>query len=367
MKGGRRLLTLLTLLQTLHIAAWSAYYAITRRVYSGDESFLIMLASAETLPTVASIAGGLLAEKRGYRVVFVVGVFEGLFLSLTGLWLHSRRLLWLSAFLASMFWSIAGPQVLGYVLTFTGLSGRSLAIVLAGGAIGWSVGGAAAPILAESWGGGPVLIVSGVIVAAIYVSLVMLPELKPRQVLRGWRRKAKAMAVVAVPVSFALVGTEILGSLYLAKLSREFPATLYALGIALSGVTSALSRPYIGALVDRLGERRLLPLALTAYALYTPLLMYTHGWLFFAAWLLPIYPMLDINLYKYAARFLGEALGSSIVSASYSVAGLILVTLGRAELSFEAYNLAAIAFFIAATLLTIASYKVLEGQTGGEA
>ena len=360
-----------TVLQVLHVAAWTAYYAITRLVYSSDESFVVMLASAETLPTIVGLVGGVIAERYGYRAVFAFGLLEGLFLSAAGLWLHDKGMLWVSALLASMMWSIAGPQVIGYVLTVSGLSGRMLGVVLAGGAIGWSLGGAVSPIAAEKLGSSRVLVAAGLVVALVYIGFMALPKAKPSVGGARLAGRFKLLLLVMVPVSLALAGTEIIGSLYLAKLGREFTADIYALAIALSGAVSAVVRPYFGSLVDRFGEYRLLPVALALYAIHAPILMYSHGIIFLVAWLAPLYPLFDINLYRYAARLLGEALGSATVSASYSVAGLILLPLSQANISFTAYNIVAVASFLSAAALalliyTFAQHGLRENRLKGE-
>jgi MFS family permease len=347
-----------TVLQVLHVAAWTAYYTITRQVYRADESFVVMLASAETLPTIVGLIGGFIAERFGYRTVFAFGILEGFFLSATGLWLYSREALWLSALLASMMWSIAGPQVIGYVLTVSGLSGRMLGIVLAGGAIGWSLGGAVSPIAAVRFGPDRVLTAAGVTVSLVYIGFIMLPKAKPARESLELSGRLKLLLLVIIPSSLSLAGTEIIGSLYLAKLSREFPADMYALAIALSGAVSAAARPYMGSLVDRFGEHRLLPLSLILYAAYTPILMYTHGIAFFIAWLAPLYPLFDISLYRYTARLLGEALGSATVSASYSIAGTILLLLSKHTPSRTVYNAAAIASFLSAAILAPLVYSL---------
>jgi MFS family permease len=351
-----------TALQVIHIASWAAYYAITRRVYSYDENFVVMLAAAETLPTIIGLLGGLIAERYGYRIVFSFGLLEGAFLASTGVWLYNRDILWVSALLASMMWSIAGPQVIGYVLTVSELSGKMLGVVLSGGAVGWSLGGAVAPIAAAKFGPNRILIAAGMATITVYALLMLLPAMKPRREAARVAGRFRVLMLVMVPVSLSLAGTEILGSLYLAKLGREFTADLYALAIALSGAISAVVRPFIGSLVDRFGEDRLLPIALLLYALYTPVLMYAHGIAFFFAWLIPLYPLYDTNLYRYTARILGEALGSAAVSASYSVAGSILLILSKIDTSFEAYNMAAIIFFVSSAFLTRALYSLARGQ-----
>ncbi|NOZ89325.1 MAG: hypothetical protein GXO15_05310, partial [Crenarchaeota archaeon] len=88
---------LLALLEMLHVAGWSAYYAVTRLVYAGDEGFLYALSAAETLPAAAAGLGALLAERRGYRAAVGLGVAEGAALAAAGLLVDSRPGLWAAA------------------------------------------------------------------------------------------------------------------------------------------------------------------------------------------------------------------------------------------------------------------------------
>ncbi|HID41562.1 MAG TPA: hypothetical protein EYP33_05345, partial [Pyrodictium sp.] len=111
---------LLAALQALHVSSWSAYYALTRKLYNDDIEFLVMLAAAETLPTAVGMFGALLAEKRGYHAALAPGILEGLFLAMVGVFIDQPLMLWLSALLASLFWSTSGPQILGYTMTLTG-------------------------------------------------------------------------------------------------------------------------------------------------------------------------------------------------------------------------------------------------------
>ncbi|WP_338034158.1 MFS transporter [Hyperthermus butylicus] len=361
-----RLELLLAGLQLLHVAGWSAYFALTRMVYSGSSEYLVMLAAAETIPTIAGVLGAILAERLGYRPIFLLGIAEGLFLSLTGIWLHRPELLWLAALIASFSWSLAGPQILGYALTVSGLSARSLGIVLAGGTIGWSLGGAAAPILAAYVGADVVLVVSGIIVAAIYLVLGLMPQARPSRKGGKGLTRLRYFAVAIIPASLAFVGTEIVGTIYMAKLSVEMERLGYALGIALSGFIGAAVRPYAGSLVDRIGEARVLPLVLILYAGYIPLLASTHGPIFMAVWLLPLYPLFDVAIYKYAARLVGEAMGSAAVSSAYSIAGIVLLSAARLRGETSTYNALAVAAFLAAATAAAIGSRVVPERSHGE-
>jgi hypothetical protein len=360
---GERLPALLALLQVLHVAGWGAYYALTRMVYGGEPGFLLSLAAAETLPTAAGVLGGLAAERRGYRPVLLLGLLEGAFLSAAGAWLLDRPLLWLAALTASLFWSIAGPQVYALALTVSRGSAEKLGLVLAGATLGYSIGGGLAPLLATRLGPGAVLEAAGVVAAASYaVAACAASGLAPAT--RGGRRgdRAAAAVLVALAAAAAYVGTETLGSVYMGRLSREVGPSFYSAANAAAGLLGAAARPLAGRLLDRLGEAPLLPPLLASYAVYVVVLDKLHGLAFLAAWLLPLYPFVDTGLYRLASGLLGEPLGSAVVSSSYSMTGAVLAVAARLGLGGEAL---AVGGFLASAALAAVAARMGGGSSRG--
>ena len=359
-----RRVTALALLQVLHVAGWGAYYAVTRMVYAADAGFLLRLASAETLPTAAGLLGGVAARHWGYRRVLLMGTLEGLSLAAAGVGLGAPGALLASVFLASLFWSIAGPQVYALALTLSSGSAEKLGVVLAGATLGYSLGAGLAPALAAVLGPGRVLEAAGLLVAASYLGAAAAAgRTWPRSQDLGAKAAVKRIAVVAGAAAAAYVGTETLGSVYMGRLSAEVGPRLYSLALAAGGLLGAAVRPLAGRLIDRLGEGRVVPLAAALYAVYVPVLDRLHGVAFLAAWLLPLYPVLDTGLYKVASRLLGEALGSSVVSSSYSVTGVVLAA--AAERGVRGAVLASLGFMVS-SVLSAAALR-LEAARGAEA
>jgi len=346
--------TLLAVLQVLHVSSWSAYYVLTRKLYNDDPEFLVMLAAAETLPTAAGVLGAIIAEKRGYHAALAMGVLEGLFLAMVGVFIDQPMMLWASALLASLFWSTSGPQILGYAMTLSGGSGTVLGIVLAGSTLGWSIGGALAPIVSDTIGPGRVMLIAGISTMIVYLALILFfNNLKPGEEERG-RRWISLILVTVLLASLVFTGTEIIGSLYMAKLSIEAgSSTGYAAANAATGLIATVARPAVGSIVDRAGEGLVLVAGLAAYTVYTALLSSLHGLAFILVWLLPVYPFVDTSLYKLAARLLGDAMGSAAVSSSYSVTGLILLAAAQMELGEKGYTLLAVAAFQLALVISV--------------
>ena len=360
----RRLVALLALAQLLHVAGWGAYYALTRMLYSGQERFLLALAAAETLPTAAGVLGGLLAEARGYRAALGFGLLEAATLVAAGLLIHAPAGLWAMAFAASLAWSIAGPQVYAYTLTATGLGAEELGKVMAGATLGFSLGAGLAPLAAEHMDPGTVLAGFGALVAASYLLVLGVAEGRPlRGPGEGLRGRLGRAALVAATAASAYTGTETLGSVYMGRLSREVGATLYSAANTAAGLIGAAVRPLAGRLVDAKGAARVLAATLLAYAAYTVILDRVHGLLFLALWLVPLFPFLDTSLYKLAAILLGEALGTSVVSSSYSITGAVLLAASLADVKGAAL---AVAGFLAAAALTAASSRAAGTGVAGE-
>ncbi|BES82444.1 hypothetical protein [Pyrodictium abyssi] len=346
--------TLLAVLQVLHVSSWSAYYVLTRKLYNNNPEFLVMLAAAETLPTAAGVLGAIIAEKRGYHAALAMGVLEGLFLAMVGVFIDQPMMLWANALLASLFWSTSGPQILGYAMTLSGGSGTVLGIVLAGSTLGWSIGGALAPIVSDAIGPGRVMLIAGISTMIVYLTLILFfNNLKPGEEERGHRWIPMILATVLL-ASLVFTGTEIIGSLYMAKLSIEAgSSTGYAAANTATGLIATVVRPGVGSIVDRAGEGLVLVAGLAAYTVYTALLSSLHGLAFILVWLLPVYPFVDTSLYKLAARLLGDAMGSAAVSSSYSVTGLILLAAAQMELGEKGYTLLAVAAFQLALVISV--------------
>ncbi|HIQ24071.1 MAG TPA: hypothetical protein EYH50_03385 [Pyrodictium delaneyi] len=341
------------------MSSWSTYYVLTRKLYNDNPEFLVMLAAAETLPTAAGVLGAILAEKRGYHAALALGVLEGLFLAMVGVFIDQPMMMWASALLASLFWSTSGPQILGYTMTLSSGSGTVLGIVLAGSTLGWSIGGALAPIVSDAIGPGRVILIAGASTMIVYLTLILFfNNLKPDKEERGRRWIPLILATVLL-ASLVFTGTEIIGSLYMAKLSIEAgSSTGYAAANAATGLIATVTRPAVGSIVDRAGEGLVLTAGLAAYTVYTMLLSSLHGLAFILVWLLPVYPFVDTSLYKLAARLLGDAMGSAAVSSGYSVTGLILLAAAQMELGEKGYTLLAVAAFQLALVISVALSRI---------
>jgi len=353
---------LLAALQALHVAAWGAYYAVTRMLYSSDQGFLLSLAAAETLPTAAGLLGGALASRRGYRPVIALGVAEGALLAAMGAAVPRREPLLLLSLAASTAWSIAGPQVYALALTLSQGSAEKLGLVLAGATLGYTLGAGAAPLAAEAAGAGPVLASAGLLSAASYAASAALADGHRPATGAGTRLPFREAALVAASAAACYVGAETLGSVYMGRLAAEAGPGLYSLANTAAGLAAAAARPLAGRLLDRYGPG-VLPLSAALYALYSLLLDRLHGAAFVALWLLPLYPFLDMGLYGLAYARLGESLGSSVVSASYSLAGLVLAAAARLDVPGR---LLAEAGFASAALLSLAALGEGRGA-GGQA
>ncbi len=334
----------LAALQLIHVAGWGAYYALTRMIYRGDEYFLLALAAAETLPTAAGLLGARIAEERGYRPVLALGIAEGLALAAAGLSLGSSRvLLWAAVFLASMFWSIAGPQVYAFTLTLSGGRAGPLGVVTAGATLGFSVGGGLAPLAAQLLSPRLILAAAGLGVAASYAALLCPAEGKrPRRGAGPSAGRTRLAALVAALYASTYVATETIGSVYLSKLARELSPELYSLANAGAGLVSAAARPLAGRMVDAVGPL-VAPAVLAAYMVYLLALDRAHGVVLLVLWLIPLYPFLDLSLYTVSARLLGESLGLALSSSAYSAAGAVLLLASRLHAQPEALALTGLA------------------------
>ncbi|MCE4619942.1 MAG: hypothetical protein F7C33_02855, partial [Desulfurococcales archaeon] len=317
----------LAALQVLHVGGWAAYFTLTRMVYSGDPGFLLVLAGVETLPTIAGLVGGAIAERYGYRPALLAGILEGLGLVLAGVFLRDRSLLLASVFLASLAWSIAGPQVYAYAYTVSGGSSSRLGIVMSGATIGYTLG-SFAPALSRAVNPVFLLVLSGVGVLASYAGVLLVVG-DSRASRRGDRERRVGLVVLVLVMSaLAFTGVEIVGSVYMGKLSREVGPALYSASNAAAGLLGAGVRPLAGRIIDYAGPSLVLSGVLICYVLYLMALHALHGVLVALVWVIPIYPFLDLSLYSLASRLLGEAMGASVVSASYSVTGVILLAAG---------------------------------------
>ncbi|KSW11450.1 hypothetical protein CF15_00920 [Pyrodictium occultum] len=351
---------LIAVLQLVHIASWAAYYALTRELYSGEPGFLVRLAAAETLPTAVGLLGGAVAERRGYRTALALGLLEGLFLASAGVFIHRPLLLWASALLASLFWSMAGPQVLGYSLTITRGSGSRLGVVLAGGTLGWSLGGSVAPLAARVLGPGRVVAAGGAAVVLVYLVLALLSGGTRPARRSGEDASRSTLAAMMLLSSLVFTGTEVIGSVYMAKLSVEAGNLGYAAANAATGLMAAAARPLAGRVIDRAGSGLVLAASLAAYTVYTLLLHSLHGLGFVAVWLIPLYPFLDTSLYKLAASLLGDAMGTAAVISGYSLAGAVLLAASQRGLGVWGYTLLAVTAFQLALALAV----LLAGRAG---
>ncbi len=321
-----RYLAVLLSVQVLHVAGWGIYYALTRMIYARQEGFLLLLAAAETIPTITGIVGGILAERKGYKSVLLVGILEGLGLILAGTFVYNPKLLWLSVLFASIMWSMAGPQVYAYTLSLFNGETYKLGIVAAGSTIGYSVGSGFAPLLYKIVNSEPTLIVAGIMIVIAYIMIiVLLPDRKPK-VLNNDRSSGLATylcLIVIASLSFLVV--EVIGSIYMGRLSVEVGLETYGLVNLTSGLIGALARPLAGKIIDSIGSRTSLLIILMAYSAYVHVLNASHGILFAVLWLIPLFPFLDLGLYKLASLMMGESRGTAIVAASYSVTGLVLL------------------------------------------
>ncbi|MCE4601309.1 MAG: hypothetical protein F7C38_07105 [Desulfurococcales archaeon] len=354
----------LAIVQLIHVAAWSSYYTLTREVYSGDPGYLLLLAAAETMPTLAGLVGGVLAERYGYRLVFLLGLAEGIGLASAGLFLYNEKLLLASVAVASLSWSISGPQIYAYTLTYSGQSGESLGVVTAGSTLGWTLG-SLAPIVALETGPRTILVAAGASTAIAYLSILSLEG--PSKPVARRRHYSGRGAVLPILVLAALsyTGVEIIGSIYMGKLSREAGVHLYSLANMASGLISALVRPLAGRIVDARGPSSILAVALAAYTLYLTCLDVARGPLMALAWVIPLYPFFELSLYKLSSAILGEALGVAAVSASYGITGSILAFSGLAGLGEKSLFYIALASFLSASIMALAVGGWREGGTGG--
>ena len=350
-------------LQVLHVGGWAAYFTLTRMVYSGDAGFLLVLAGVETLPTIAGLVGGAIAERYGYRPALLAGTFEGLGLVLAGVFLRDRSLLLASVFLASLAWSIAGPQVYAYAYTVSGGSSSRLGIVLSGATIGYTLG-SFAPALSRVVSPGLLLVLSGVGVLASYAGALLIVG-DSRASRRGVRGRRVGLVVLVLAMSaLAFTGVEIVGSVYMGKLSREVGPALYSASNAAAGLLGAGVRPLAGRIIDYAGPSSVLSAVLVCYVVYVIALHTLHGVLVALVWVIPIYPFLDLSLYTLASRLLGEAMGASVVSASYSVTGVILLAAGLEGLEGPPLIALAALSFIASSALVLASSRLSRGGGG---
>lgn len=344
----------IALLQTIHVGAWAAYFTITRQVYSGDSSFLILLAAAETLPTIAGLLGGWLSERYGYRIPLLLGSIEGLGLMIAGLLLHEKQLFWASVFAASLAWSIGGPQIYAFTLTYSGNRAESLGIVTAGSTIGFTLG-SFAPILAERVGGGTILSVMGLLVVLVYLIIAgMAGSLKPEGPGYGGGDRRVPIIITIIATALAFTGVEIIGSVYMARLSEEVGTTLYSLANAGAGIVGAVARPLAGKLIDYAGPTPVLSTTLLLYAVYTVLLDASKGIAMALLWIIPLYPVFELSLYKLASSVAGEAMGTATVSSSYSLTGAILFAFGYANVGNQGLSYVAVASFLLAIPLALA-------------
>ncbi|MET1128784.1 MAG: hypothetical protein ABWW70_05660 [Thermoproteota archaeon] len=347
---------LIAALQFLHVAGWAAYFALTRQVYNEDTRFLVRLAAAETLPTALGLLGAFAAERWGYRRVISLGVVEGTFLALAGAFIRKPSALLATSFTASLLWSIAGPQIYGYTLTLTSRSGRILGTVLAGSTLGWSVGSLVAPIAAEVLGDPRVvLIAGGVAAAAAYAVLAAIASnTKPSRAGGGGDGKAAVLAALMLTSSLALAGSEIIGSVYMAKLSRELGTVGYSIANSASGFIGAAARPLVGHLVDVVAPSKVLAATLAAYSLYVAALHISHGIVMAVLWVIPLFQLLDTSLYKLSSALVGEARGVAAVNSSYSLAGALVMFLSVLNLGEGGYAVAAALLFLTSSALTLA-------------
>ena len=319
---ARRLGLLAAVLQVLHVAGWGAYYSLTRLVYSGENGVLYLLSASETLPTVAGLLGARLAERRGYRAVLLAwGLLEALGLAAAGAFIDRPLLLASGAFLASLAWSIAGPQLYAMIYTLTG-STEAVGLASAGATLGYSLG-ALAPLAARELGAGTALSLASLPVAAAYLAAAVLADgARPgRGGDRGWREDAGAAAAVAVVAALVYVAGETVNSAFMGRLAGEAGATLYSFANTVAGLLAAAAKPLAGRLVDAAGPWRLLPAGLAAYTAYVLVLSRLQGPAMALAWVLPVSPFVELSLTGAAYSLLGEHRGAAVLAAAYSLAG----------------------------------------------
>ena len=350
----RHWLPIYTFAALLHVMSWSMYYSITRAYFSlAGPDFLARLAAAETVPIALGIFWARIAEKRGFRVALLPGFLEALFLLLVGFVGTQPTLTTLFAVcMASLFWSLAGPQTTAIVVTVSP-TGHTLSNYFIGSTMGWSLGALAAPLTYQVLGYTPTMVLAGLLTAASYtLYMLCLPAEYPRHRI-SWQSNYSLILYVVVLSTAIFYVTGIIGSVYLSILYAELNSdnAMYALTLFATGLAGAAVRPIAGKVVDKLGPKKVLQAVLLAYAVYVYIYPSLHGIATVVAWLIPLFPFLDASLYLYTTRILGGALGAATTSAAYTPAGFTLLTISALNTSLHTYRITATLAALAGTLL----------------
>ena len=335
------------------------YYSITRAYFSSaGPDYLAQLVAAETIPIALGVPWARIAEKKGFRIALLPGFLEALFLLLLGfIGTQPNSITLFVVCMASLFWSLAGPQTTAIVITASP-TGHTLSNYFIGSTIGWSLGALTAPLTYQVLGYTPTMILTGLLTAASYILYILyLPAEHPKHKISWQSNHSLILYVVALSTTVFYV-IEIIGSIYLSTLYIELNRdnTVYALTLFATGLIGTVARPIAGKAVDKLGPRRVLQATLLAYAVYAYIYPSLHGIAAVIAWLIPLFPFLDTSLYLYTTRILGEALGTATTSVACTPAGLTLLTISMLNTSLQTYHTTSTLAALASAIL-LATHK----------
>lgn len=307
-------------------AAAAAYYATSRPFVSdafGEErySIILLVAAAESLPGLIGPLLGLLSDARGARALLALAAARALLLPMLPLVspLWAVALVGLSSLLSVAFSAAAFGSLLQEVRGSASSYARTTVLF----PLAWAVGGLLPGLLEGRLSYAQLFALAGGLHAL--ASLMALPVAESVGRRLELREKPAALAVFAIALSAAGLG--VFFSMISIKLYEELGSVLaYSIiGVSLTSLVSAATRPFAGIIVERIGEGRALRYSIGAYAIYSVLMYLATGHLLALLWLLPLYPFREVSLTMYVSRRMSsgaQSTAAGLISMIYSAASI---------------------------------------------
>ncbi|AET68389.1 arabinose efflux permease family protein [Desulfosporosinus orientis DSM 765] len=306
---------------------------------------------------------GRFADKHGRKIMLLrAGLGMGIVTALMGAVGSVWQLLFLRLFNGIFSGFISMSVSLQASITPDEQSGQALGMLQTGAIAGNLIGPLIGGVMAEKFGFRQVFFLTGglLVLASVIVMIFVHEHHKPRESVKSSKLKELRRLKPLFPIFLASTFTQV-GMMSIEPIVSIYAKTLYTgahlasiagLVVAISGIANLIGAPTLGRLSDRIGQRKVLILSLSAAAcMYIPqALAGSIGTLLIGRFLLGLFiggmiPSLNVLVKKKApeelqatafgfnssSTFLGNLVGpliGSTVAASYGIKNVFYVTMG---------------------------------------